>query len=139
VAISQDGTKIAAIEEILPTGAWQLTVQSVEDGRVLLNKPLINETTQPALFDVVFSPDDKQVITQVAVLGTQNDPYLYSRHMIHKRLDFQDIATGEVTQPMDLLNTEGIAGPTFSPDGRLLAGLYSANVNTNDLKILGIW
>ncbi len=144
VAISQDGTKIAAIKRILPTGARQLTVQSVEDGRVLIDKPLnpsqrTNDLTETDLSYVVFSPDDRQVITQVAVRDTQTAPDLYS-NIINKRLDFQDIATGEVTQPIDLLNTEGIAGPTFSPDGRLLAGLYGNNDNNdNDLKTIGIW
>jgi len=149
VAISQDGTKIAAIKRILPTGARQLTVQSVEDGRVLLNKPLnppqnqlprTNEPTETYLSDVVFSPDDKQVITQVAVRDDQSAQYIYNR------LDFQDIATGEVTQSIDLLDTDrtGIGRSTFSlrsmfsPDGRLL-GLRGTDTTSNRLTTVDIW
>ena len=143
MAISQDGTKIAAVERILPIGEPQLTVRSVEDGRVLINRPLnpsqgTNDLTDPYLSYVVFSPDDKQVITQVAVWETKNDPDPYT-FISNRRLDFQNIATGEVTQPVELLGPSGITGATFSPDGKLLAGLRSTDENANGLLDVSIW
>ncbi|MGI8933301.1 MAG: hypothetical protein ACR2FS_04430, partial [Phormidesmis sp.] len=40
VAISNDGTQVAAIQFTSTTGEQRLIVQAIEDGRVLLNKPL---------------------------------------------------------------------------------------------------
>ncbi|WP_121971310.1 S-layer homology domain-containing protein [Leptolyngbya sp. BC1307] len=123
VAISKDGTKIAAIKRILPTGALQLTVQTVEDGRVLLTKslnlpPETSPLIVPGRLDVVFSPDGKQVMTQNRLSGSDGTiSYNYNR------LVFQDIATGEVTQgivawPPDRGNIEATS---MSPDGSLVA------------------
>ncbi|PZO51421.1 MAG: hypothetical protein DCF15_14905, partial [Phormidesmis priestleyi] len=124
IAISKDGTKIAAIKRILPTGALQLTVQTVEDGRVLLTKslnlpPESSLLIVPGRLDVVFSPDGKQVMTQDR-LETPSGSYGTTSY---NRLLFQDIATGEVTQGIVAWPTDrGNIEPTsISPDGSLVA------------------
>ncbi len=131
VAISQDGTKIAFIKTTASTGAIQLTVQTIEDGRVLLTKSLnppkdqileTNYPITPGVPYVVFSPDGKQVITQVSLNSLNSQTYDYDP--LYNRLDFQDIATGKVTQSIDMPLVplvEGLYKPILSPDGSLLA------------------
>ena len=145
VAISQDGTKIAAIKRLFPIGTQQLTVQAVEDGRVLLTKslsppqsqfPKAYYLTEPSMSDVVFTPDGKQVVTKVR-RETQRDLY----DTIYNRLDFHAIASGEVTQSINLTGTQGIEriGHRFSPDGRLLARLRDNDINFNGPTTVDIW
>jgi len=129
VAISQDGTKIAFIKTTASTGAIQLTVQTIEDGRVLLTKSLnppkdqileTNYPITPGVLYVVFSPDGKQVITQVSLNSPNSQTY--QSDTLYNRLDFQDIATGKVTQSIDMPLVEGLyTKPILSPDGSLLA------------------
>ncbi|MGB3769355.1 MAG: S-layer homology domain-containing protein [Phormidesmis sp.] len=127
IAISKDGTKIAFIKTTLSTGAIQLTVQTIEDDRVLLTKPLnppkdqipkTNYPITPGVLNVVFSPDGKQLVTQVS-LSTPGD---INQYTIYNRFDFQDIATGKVTQSIDMPLMDGLdIKPILSPDGNLLA------------------
>lgn len=143
VAISKDGTEIAFIKTTLPTGALQLTVQAIEDGRVLLTKslnppenqlPKTNYPIVPGLLDVVFSPDGKQLMTQVTLRTTGGIGSIYNR------LDFQDIATGEVTQSIALtLIDSPYTRPELSPDGRLLAIVSSTDINSNGPMTVNIW
>ena len=134
VAISKDGTQVAAIRRTSPADE-QLVVQAVEGGRILLNKPLDlpqlpppkkGYITQSSAFDIVFSPDGKQVITQSAP-GTRptSDPI---QSIIYNKLSFHDIKTGQVTQSIDLMGVDDKSpvGVMISPDGSLLASL-SAN------------
>ncbi len=129
IAISKDGTKIAFIKTTPSTGAIQLTVQTIEDGRVLLTKSLnppkdqilkTNYPITPEVLYVVFSPDSQQVITQVSLnsLNTQT----YQSDTLYNRLNFQDIATGKVAQSIDMPLADGLyVKPVLSPDGSLLA------------------
>ena len=150
VAISRDGTKVAFITTTDSPGILQqmLTVQTVEDGRVLLTKSLyppedqISKTSYSAelnVLDVVFSPDGKQVMTQVG-LRSQNP----LEGNLYNRLNFHDIATGEVTQSINLINLIGTEGTgiiksTFSPDGRLLAVLDDMRPYTSGPTAINIW
>ena len=154
VAISQDGTKIAFTEITEPTGAIELTVQAVEDGKVLITKSLnppknqLPETNYPILpytADVGFSPDGKQLMTQI-MLGVTD-----RIELVYHRLDFQDIATGKVTQSIDMDLDAAIPGAgtpysksAFSPDGSLLAtlgvtGPAESSESTTTTTTINIW
>ncbi|WP_141242253.1 hypothetical protein [Leptolyngbya sp. BC1307] len=147
VAISKDGTQVAAIKFTSTTGEQRLIVQAIEDGRVLLNKPLNppqlpppkkDYITQPYATDIVFSPDGKQVITQFA-LSTKlsSEPF---GSTIYNSISFHDIKTGEVAQSIDLLGVDDKVpvGYMVSPDGSLLASLSSdfSNLTISDLGII---
>ncbi len=145
VAISQDGTKIAFIKTTLPTGVPQLTVQTVDDGKVLLTqfltppKSQILKTYYPTdlgTLDVAFSPDGKRVMTQVS-LRSQN----YRDGTVYNRLNFHDIATGEFTQSINLIGIEnaGIVNSTFSPDGSLLARVSYADGTSSSQTAVDMW
>ena len=145
VAISKDGTQVAAIKST-STGQ-QLVVQSVKDGRVLLNKslnqpqltpPKKDYITQPYPTNIAFSPNGKQVITQFA-LGTKlsSEPF---GSTIYNSISFHDVKTGEVTQSVDLTGVDDKipVGYMISPDGNLLASLSSdfSNLTVSDLGII---
>ena len=146
VAISKDGTEVAAIKYI-STGGEQLIVQSVKDGRVLLNQPLNEPQSPPKKDDVapssspylVFSPDGKQVITQS---GKSENPSSepFASKTTYNHLNFHDIKTGAVTQSIDLLGVDDndSKGYMVSPDGNLLASLSSnfSNPTISDLRII---
>ncbi len=145
VAISKDGTKIAFIKTTLPTDAIQLTVQTIENGSVLLTKslnppkdqlPEANDPIAPGLsrFNVVFSPDGKQVITQVKLKTTTEIDSSYNR------LDFQDIATGKVTQSIALALSGSInTGFALSSDGSLLATTILSDSESSPTTAVEIW
>lgn len=147
VAISKDGSQVAAIKFTSITGEQRLIVQAVEDGQILLNKPLNpsqlppskkDYITQPYTTDVVFSPDGKQVMTQFA-LATKplSEPF---GDTIYNSISFHNIKTGEVTQSIDLLDADDNipAGYMVSPDGSLLASLSShySNSAISDLGVI---
>ena len=145
VAISKDGTQVAAMKHT-PTGQ-QLIVQSVKDGRVLLNKSLNEPQSPPKEDDVaqssfpylIFTPDGKQVITQS---GKSENPSSepFASKTTYNQLNFHDIKTGAVTQSIDLLGVDDNdpKGYMVSPDGSLLASLSSnfSNPTISDLRII---
>ena len=146
VAISEDGTRVVVIKGTSATGK-HLVVQAVKDGRILLDKPLNSPQipppkegyiTQPSAFEVVFSPDGKEVITQSAFITKPlSEPF---GDTIYNSLDFHDINTGKVTQSVDLMGTDdrNPSGYTISPDGNLLASLSTdhSDVNASDLGVV---
>ena len=124
IAISKDGTQIAFVNTTESTGAMQLTVQTIGDGKVLLTKslnppknqlPKTNEPIEPGRSSLVFSPDGKQVMTEVRLTTASRR----GSDVVYNHLDFQNIATGEVAQSIALKPTD--SGPRLSPDGSLLA------------------
>lgn len=145
VAISKDGTQVAAIKST-STGQ-QLIVQFVKDGRVLLNKslnepqlppPKTNDVSQSLVPYLVFSPDGKQVITQFGqVTNPSSDPF--GSKSTYNHLSLHDIKTGKVTQSIDLLGVDDndSKGYMVSPDGSLLASL-SSNFSNPTISDLGI-
>ena len=132
IALSKDGTQIAFTQTTASTGAMQLTVQTVEDGKVLLTRDLLPPENQRPTgedesivfdrLDVVFSPDDKQVMTEVK-LRTISGPKGFElvSPVNYHYLDFQNIATKEVTQSIEMRQVSGYTKPVLSPDGNLLA------------------
>ncbi len=147
VAISKDGSQVAAIKFTSTTGEQQLIVQAVKDGQILLNKPLNprklppsekDYIIQPYTTDVVFSPEGKQVITQFALVAKPlSEPF---GDTIYNSISFHNIKTGEVTQSIDLLGADDNipAGYMVSPDGSLLASLSShySNSTSSDLGVI---
>ncbi|PZO11769.1 MAG: hypothetical protein DCF25_18780 [Leptolyngbya foveolarum] len=143
VDISQDGTKVAFITSTLYTSDLQLTVQDVENGSLLLTKslnpsenqfpkPNPNASTGRGVSGLAISPDGKQVITQVNL-------QVYGADTLYSRLDFRDIATGKVTQSINLLGVDdnNSVGFVVSPDGNLIASL-STDYRNNNIWNLGI-
>ena len=159
IAISKDGTKIAFAKRIRKIDAQydlQLTVQAVENGKVLLTKsinppldkiPKIYHSVTPDLSSVVFSPDEKQVITQISLEARDEQSI---NRVIYKRLDFQNITTGAIAQSIDLTPTDDaeavlaartgtlLSQPMFSADGSLLVRLSDAAYDS-DTAIVNIW
>lgn len=145
VAISKDGTQVAAIKYTSPTDQ-RLVVQAVEDGQILLDKPLDlpqlpppeeGYITQPYASGIVFSPDGKQVVTQFAY-GTKplSEPF---GSAMYNSLSFHDISTGEVTHSVDLMGIDDKSPVAFmiSPDGNLLAS-FSADYSSTTLSDFGV-
>ena len=108
--------------------------------------PKIYHSVTPDLSSVVFSPDDKQVITQIS-LETRDAQSI--NRVIYKRLDFRNITTGAITQSIDLTPTDDaeavlaartglLAKPMFSADGSLLVRLSDAAYDS-DTAIVNIW
>ena len=145
IAISKDGTQIAFTQTTASTGAMQLTVQTVEDGKVLLTRDLLppenqrptgtgeNNSIAFQRLNVVFSPDGKQVMTEVALIAL-NDIGIPSP-ISYYHLDFQNIATGEVTQFIELEAVSGSKKPILSPDGSLLAIPNDAGTDSTSQKV----
>ena len=134
-AISKDGTQVAALE-----GASidkQLVVRAVEDGRILLDKPLnspqvlLSEAgyiTDSSALNVVFSPDGKALITQSAFITRPLGDFSRNR-LTYNSLSFHDINTDKVSQSIDLMGVDDKdpIGTVVSPDGNLLASLSANN------------
>ena len=145
VDISRDGTRIAFVTTTLYTSNLQLTVQDVESGSVLLTQslnPSQNQLPTPIQNDLIgrdvlglaLSPDGKQVMTQASI-------QTYGADTLYNRLDFRDIATGQVTQSIDLLGVDdnNPVGFIVSPDGNLLASLSADYRNQDMQKNQDIW
>ena len=149
IAISKDGTKIAFVREI-PTATalvyeQKLTVQTVEDGKVLLTKivnPPKSQTPNPnyrirGSFNLVFSPDDKEIITHDRTAELDG-----SAINVYSHLNFYNIATGKFTQSIALIppTDEGrLIEPTLSPDGSLVAVITDSGSDYSNMETVNIW
>ena len=144
VDISPYGTRVAFITDTLYSNNLQLTVQDVESGDVLLtqslnppqnqfSKPSSNASITRTVSGLALSRDGKQVVTQVSVQDSGYDT-------LYNRLDFRDIATGQITQSIDLrgVDDNNPVGFIVSPDGNLLASL-SADYRQNLQRNLDLW
>ena len=149
IAISKDGTKIAFVREI-PTATalvyeQKLTVQTVEDGKVLLTKivnPPKSQTPNPnyrirGSFNLVFSPDDKEIITHDRTAELDG-----SAINVYSHLNFYDIATGKFTQSIALIpptDAGRLIEPTLSPDGSLVAVITDSGSDYSNMETVNIW
>ena len=127
IAISSDGTKVAAVKRILTTKEAELSVWSVDTGERLLTKSLTLPQSQisvahdpPSVGALIFSPDGKQVAIQIFITTVTNPTLTEpSPTTLYHRLNFVEIATGKDLQSIDL--GEFYVSLAFSPDGRLLS------------------
>ena len=124
VAISHDGTKVAAISLEESTGTNQLNLWAVSTGERLWQKPL-SDPLLPSGYSrvfkkLVFSADDRQIIMLGELNGFRGDS-------LPTQLNFQDVTDGNLLQSLDLgiKDNEGIDQIAFSPDGQFLASSAS--------------
>ncbi|PZO53776.1 MAG: hypothetical protein DCF15_12475 [Phormidesmis priestleyi] len=97
VAMSQDGTKVAAVDQNSPTRTIELSVWSVETGDRLWQKSLGSAEGQPPHTDLIVEPsvelafnlNDSQIVTQVNLQPRDAE------------LSIHDVVTGNALQSLD--------------------------------------
>jgi len=123
VAISGDGTQVAAIVQTLPSNALELWLWNVDTGEQLWQKSLGiaqgQQRDQTGFIRVpeanlVFRPGDDTILSQVS-LGVD------SAQPIDPQLQLYSTATGEVLKSIG--QTQLYGQIELSPDGKLLAGI----------------
>ncbi|WP_346294161.1 S-layer homology domain-containing protein [Sphaerothrix gracilis] len=126
IALSHDGTQVAAIAQTLPDKALTLQSRQVEAGQQLWQQPLGTAQGQfrdeagfvgVPLVHVGFQPGDGQVLSQVSLgFGPADRP-------TNIQLQLHAASTGEAIQ--SLANPSGSEHGqfAFSPDGEWLAGM----------------
>ena len=125
VAISHDGTKVAAISLEESTGTDQLNLWAVSTGEQLWKKTISDSPEIPEggyrLFNkLVFSADDRQIIRLSELNGARQE-------LLSTQLNFQNVTDGKLLQSLELGTQAnfGIDQIAFSPDGQFLASSAS--------------
>ena len=132
VAMSQDGTKVAAVDQNSPSDTIELSVWSVETGDRLWQTSLGSAEGQPPHTDVIVAPsvelaftaNDSQIATQVNLSPKDAELSVY------------DVATGNALQSLDLgteiFNSAGanvnLQDLTLSADGSSLATIMKVSI-----------
>lgn len=123
VAISGDGTQVAAIVQTLPSNALELWLWNVDTGEQLWQKSLGiaqgQQRDQGGFISVpranlVFRPGDDAILSQVSLGVDSGQP-------IDAPLQLYSTATGEVLKSIG--QTQWYRQIELSPDGKLLAGI----------------
>ncbi len=146
VAISQDGTKVAAVDHNSPDNTIELSVWSVETGDRLWQTSLGSAQNQPPHTDrivepsaeLAFSLNDSQIVAQ-ANLSQEN-----------AQISVHDAATGDTLQSLNLSDYEqdpntklNLSDLTLSADGQFLTTLIhvSSWLSTPELpqKLMNLW
>lgn len=123
VAISGDGTQVAAILQTLPSNALELWLWNADTGEQLWQKSLGiaqgQQRDQSGFIRVpganlVFRPGDDAILSQVSLGVDSGQP-------IDAQLQLYSTATGEVLKSIG--QTQWYRQIELSPDGKLLAGI----------------
>ncbi|MGB3312122.1 MAG: hypothetical protein WBG32_08085 [Nodosilinea sp.] len=126
IAISHDGTQVAAIAQTLPGNSLVLQSWQVESGQQLWQRslgtaqgPFRNEAgfIGVPLVQVAFQPGDKRLLSQVSLgFGPADRP-------TDIQLQLHDVPTGRVMQALETPAGAELGQFTFSPGGEWLAGV----------------
>ncbi len=144
VAMSQDGTKVAAVDQNSPTRTIELSVWSVETGDRLWQKSLGSAEGQPPHTDLIVEPsvelafnlNDSQIVTQVNLQPRDAE------------LSIHDVVTGNALQSLDFnafnFNVEdyksvgagiNLQDLTLSADGSSLATIIKVSLAADPAAI----
>lgn len=133
IAISPDGKQIATISKTTPSQIVTAAIWSVETGEQIWSKPpgtapteLSDGIPSVSFAQITFSPDGKQIMTQVN-LGTSA-----TGRSTNGQLRLHSAATGEIVQTLDYAadgNAE-LLQFAFSPDGKFLATASRLNTDS---------
>jgi len=126
VAISQDGTKVATVDQKSPTNTVELSVWSVETGNLIWQKSLGSAESQPPHSDRIVEPS-------VQVAFNSNDSQIVTQANLSREkalISFYNSDTGSTLRSLSLdvykegINTDiRLSNLTLSADGQFLATL----------------